>query len=274
MKDILEEESLNPSFRASLLNIPADNILMQHLDLINPERLYLAKKSFRSQVGNALLTSCQRLYSDLHQRNLDQDTSHTAITKRRLKNLCLSYIWATGSDLGAQMVEAQYYQSANMTDMDYALGLACASNHPTREEITEHFFDTWQQENLVINRWFAHQATSPREDSYEHMLRLLGHKDFSLNNPNRARSLLFMYFLSNHYRFHADYKRSYQLCAEYILRLDKSNPMLAARLARAFNLWKSFDNERQNAMKATLAQLLTKPLSNDVYEILARAQGF
>ena len=43
---------------------------------------------------------------------------------------------------------------------------------------------------LVIDKWFALQATIPEPATTQRVVKLMSHPDFSLSNPNRVRSLV------------------------------------------------------------------------------------
>ena len=48
----------------------------------------------------------------------------------------------------------------------------------------------WQGDALVIDKWFAIQATCRLDGTVEAVRRLAGHPAFDLKVPNRARSLV------------------------------------------------------------------------------------
>jgi aminopeptidase N len=73
--------------------------------------------------------------------------------------------------------------------------------------------------------------------SVRHAPALLQHPDFSLKNPNRARSLLLGPVHANPAAFHRADAAGYVLWADRVLELDAINPQLAARLARAMDRW-------------------------------------
>ena len=54
------------------------------------------------------------------------------------------------------------------------------------------FYENWQHDPLVIDKWFALQASAPdRGGNILPLVRqLMAHPDFNLRNPNRARSVI------------------------------------------------------------------------------------
>ena len=59
-----------------------------------------------------------------------------------------------------------------------------------------------------------------------------------------------------------------------ILRLDRQNPQIAARLLAALNRWRKYDAGRQTLMRDALRGIAGQPgLSRDVYEVATKALG-
>jgi aminopeptidase N len=98
------------------------------------------------------------------------------------------------------------------------------------------------------------------------------HPDFSLLNPNRARSLIFSYCSANPGAFHRTDAAGYVFWSERVLALDATNPQVAARLARALDRWSTLAEPYRSAAREALARVAAKAdLSNDVREVVSRA---
>ena len=60
--------------------------------------------------------------------------------------------------------------------------------------------------------------------------------------------------------------------ADYILKIDKNNGQVAARVASSLIQWKKFDSKRQNLMKQQLERIVkTEDLSKNVFEIVSKS---
>ena len=89
--------------------------------------------------------------------------------------------------------------------------------------------------------------------------------------PNKVYSLI-RAFAANHVRFHAADGAGYAFVADQVLALDKLNPQVAARIARAFDRWRRFDPARQTRSRSQLERIRdAEGLSKDVSEIVAKA---
>ncbi|WP_312760532.1 aminopeptidase N C-terminal domain-containing protein, partial [Pulveribacter sp.] len=101
---------------------------------------------------------------------------------------------------------------------------------------------------------------------------LMQHPDFSLKNPNRARSVIFSYCNGNPGGFHRADGAGYAFWAEQVLALDAINPQVAARLARSLDRWNKLAEPYRGAAREAIARVSGHAaLSNDVREVVTRA---
>src|SRR6185503_3147585 len=130
----------------------------------------------------------------------------------------------------------------------------------------------WHDDPLVLDKWFALQAMSRRPDTLARVKSLLAHPRFNAHNPNRVRALVGSFALRNFARFHAADGDGYAFIADQILAVDATNPMVASRIAAAFELWQRHAQPRRGMMQAALQRLAAAPsLSSDVNEIVTRS---
>jgi aminopeptidase N len=80
--------------------------------------------------------------------------------------------------------------------------------------------------------------------------------------------------MENPVHFHAPDGSGYAWIAEQVVSLDRLNPQVAARLARAFDRWRKYDTGRQaHARKALESIRDAEGLSPNVAEVVGRALG-
>jgi aminopeptidase N len=97
------------------------------------------------------------------------------------------------------------------------------------------------------------------------------HHAFSLANPNRTRALIGG-FTANQTQFNRADGAGYQFLADIVLRLDESNPQIAARLLTALRSWRSLEPGRREKAEAALARIAARDkLSADVRDIVTRS---
>jgi aminopeptidase N len=164
-----------------------------------------------------------------------------------------------------------FKQSRNLTEETAALGLLVHTSTPERTAALERFYKRWKGDHLVIDSWFAAQAASPLPGTLAAVKRLTQHPLFSLKNPNKVRALIGQFAVTNAVNFNRPDGRGYDFVADRVLELDAFNPQMAARLLSAFRGWRMLEPVRRAAAKRTLQRVgRTKPLSNDVFEIVSK----
>ena len=114
----------------------------------------------------------------------------------------------------------------------------------------------------------------PETETIDRVKRLMTHKDFSLKNPNRVRSLIGAFTNANLTCFHALDGSGYELLTNIVLELDTINPQIAARLLSSLRSWKTFEIRRRTLIQSQLNMILSQPsLSPDVKDIATRAMA-
>jgi len=136
-------------------------------------------------------------------------------------------------------------------------------------ECLQDFYQHFEQEALVIDSWFAVQATNAQA-SMSDIKALTEHQAFSLTNPNRLRSVLAQFANGNPVLFHQQNGEGYRFIAQKIAELDKLNPQIASRLLGAFSRWQRLESGLKQQAQLALQQLNEQSLSNDTFETLNR----
>jgi aminopeptidase N len=139
------------------------------------------------------------------------------------------------------------------------------------EDALRNFCERYQDTPLVLDKWFAVQATTPNHETLDRVENLGSHPSFSFKNPNRIYSLIRSFAAANPVGFNRPDGAGYRYLAGIIGTLDGQNPSVAARLATAFRSFRMLEPERQNHAKEALASLQQSGrLSRDVSDIVQR----
>ena len=148
------------------------------------------------------------------------------MARRSLKSLCLAYLMESRDGSVLQLCLDQLRQANNMTDSLAALGTLAQHDLPERNAELESFYQRWQQDPLVIDKWFAIQAGSRLPDTLDHVKTLMNHPAFSLTNPNNVRAVIGRFCHGNSIRFHASDGAGYRFLADQVIALDTLNPQI------------------------------------------------
>lgn len=267
----LDRADEDPAFAARALSLPSSGYLGQQLAVIDVEGIHGALERTRAELGRRL---CER-WREVHRRHLDRgpfSIETAAMARRSLKNLALGYLAHARDVEGQELARAQFTTADNMTDSIAALRLMAETAIAGYEEALAAFYERWQHEPLVVNKWFALQAMIEDEAAVERVEGLMAHPAFSWSNPNRVRSVLASFAMMNLVGFHRRDGAGYRLLADRVIELDRRNPQVAARMLSALGRWRRFDEGRQALMRAELERIVASPgLSRDSYEIASKS---
>ncbi|MBI5276576.1 MAG: aminopeptidase N [Burkholderiales bacterium] len=277
LRSVLRHPALDPAFKELVLTLPAETYLAEQLPVVDPQRIHGVREAMREQLAQVLAADWEWAY----EQNKDTGAYRpdaVSSGKRALAGLALTHLCLAARASGDAVWPGKAYQrfkdATNMTDRFNALAALVISGHSLAQEALKRFHAMFRHEALVIDKWFALQAGAP--DRGGNVLpvvkQLMSHPDFSIRNPNRARSLIFSYCSANPGGFHRADAAGYVYWSDRVLELDAINPQVAARLARALDRWKKLAEPLRNAAREAIARVDAKPdLSNDVREVVSRA---
>jgi aminopeptidase N len=267
----LADKSLAPGYVAELLRLPSENDLARIIGKdVDPLAIHRARQALRKAIATQLHEPLLDTYRRMATPGPYSPAPEPA-GRRALRNEALGYLTVRGRPEDVALAARHFKQSRNLTEETAALGLLVHTSTPERTAALERFYKRWKGDHLVIDSWFAAQAASPLPGTLAAVKRLTQHPLFSLKNPNKVRALIGQFAVTNAVNFNRPDGRGYDFVADRVLELDAFNPQMAARLLSAFRGWRMLEPVRRAAAKRTLQRVgRTKPLSNDVFEIVSK----
>jgi len=268
---LLDDAVSDPALLALALSPPDIAYLVALQTPYDVDGVVAAREFVVRELAMRLRDRFERVY-ERHTPRAPYAPSQPQSAARRLRNVALRYLGALDDAPVHARAVAQFDAADNMTDSIAALAALADSASIARDELFARFETRWHDEPLVLDKWFALQATSGRPDTLNQVRGLLAHPRFNARNPNRVRALVGAFALRNFKQFHAADGAGYAFAADQVLALDAMNPQLAARIAGAFELWKRYPEPRRGLMHSALRRLAAVPdLSPDVNEIVSRS---
>jgi aminopeptidase N len=184
-------------------------------------------------------------------------------------------VWSwrvAAGDSGVAAAAAEAVQGGSMTLARAGLRALQCHAIPERQQAVEAFYHRWQDRPVILDAWFALEASAPFADGLERVAKLLEHPRFDPAAPNSVRAVLGG-LAGNVPVFHAADGAGYGFMAARIAELDQRNPITASRLAKVFSRWQSYGPARSAAMHAALEQLAAAPLSPNTGEVVQQCLG-
>ncbi len=270
---VLADKSVDPAIKAEMLHLPSDNLLLEKQQPMQVQTTANALDHFNQYLGQTLAMQLMAIYQANQQVNLQEayQVDAISIAKRSLKNIALFLLAAAGVNEAIQWSEQQFEQATNLTDRVAALDIMVRFNHPNKNKYFDIFYQRWQHEDLIVDRWFSLQAINPNDAVIDDIRQLMQHPAFALDNPNRLRALIASFCRFNFRQFYREDGQGLALLADVLIDVDRINPQMAARMAGFFNSWRKLPTDQQVFVESLLTQLLSQKLSSNTYEILNNA---
>jgi aminopeptidase N len=279
MRDVLRHPALDAAFKDLVLTLPSETYLAEQLDVVDPQHIHAVREAMRQQLASALKADWQAAYEANHDTGAytpdPVSSGRRALAGMALTHLCLA-ARASGDAVWPGKTLQRFKDAGNMTDRFNALAALVSSGHALAAPALTLFHGMFRDEPLVIDKWFSLQASAPDRGGniLPAVRQLMKHADFSLKNPNRARSVISTFCQGNPAGFHRLDGAGYQFWCERVIELDALNPQVAARLARALDRWnKLAEPYRSHAHQAIARVAARTDLSKDTHEVVTRALG-
>jgi len=258
---------------SEMLTLPAEKYIAEHMTVIDVDAIHAVREFVLQQIATQLKNVFEKIYLQLNHDKLYEFTMEEA-GKRYLKNLCLSYLMTLPATEIHENIGMQQFRAAlafNMTDTMAALKALVNVECSQRAQALSDFYAKWCHDALVVDKWFALQASSKLPGTLQHVKKLMHHEAFDIKNPNKVYSLIGA-FGNNAIHFHAKSGEGYQFLAEIVLQLNALNPQIAARMVKPLTDWKRYDSSRQKLMREQLDLLSkNKNLSPDLFELVTKS---
>ncbi len=279
LRDVLRHPKLDAAFKELVLTLPSESYLADQLQTVDPQRVHAVRETMRAQMATALQADWQWAF-ETHQDTGAYQPDPVSSGKRALTGMALSQLCLAARTSGDTVWPGRSLQrfkdATNMTDRFNALSALVSSGSDLATPALARFHALFKDEALVLDKWFALQANACDRagEVLPAVRQLMAHPDFSLTNPNRARSVVFSFCSANPGAFHRRDAAGYVFWSDCVMELDGINPQLAARLARAMDRWSRLVEPYRSAAREAVARVASKPdLSNDVREVISRAMS-
>ncbi|WP_224814560.1 aminopeptidase N [Hasllibacter sp. MH4015] len=268
----LRDKSLDPAFRALMLALPSEDDLAQAcVDagiVPDPDTIHDSRRAVRHDIATTMAAEFRRQFDAMAPDGpYSPDAPQAA--RRTLRNTCLSYLTLAE---GPALARAHYDGATNMTDQIAAFSALLEVGDP---DIAARFEGQWRDDRLVMDKWFMLQVSEAAPDAAVPIAEgLTRHPLFDWKNPNRFRALMAGLTAANPAGFHHRSGAGYRFLADWLIRVDQTNPQTAARMSTAFETWRRYDADRQALILGELERISAAPsLSRDLGEMIDRMRG-
>ena len=271
VEKVISDDLLDNAFKALLLGVPSEAELWDGAENIDPLRYHQAREALLDTLAVHFLPKWHELNRQAaQQENQSYEYSPEAAGWRTLRNVCRAFVLRADPAHIETVAEKYGEMAQNMTHEWGILSAVNGNESDTRNRLLAQFADKFSDDALVMDKYFALVGSSRRSDTLQQVQTALQNPKFSLENPNKARSLIGS-FSRNVPHFHAEDGSGYRFIADKVIEIDRFNPQVAARLVQAFNLCNKLEPYRKNLVKQELQRIRAQEgLSKDVGEIVGK----
>lgn len=264
----VERAAPDPAFAALLTRLPEVGEMFLERQPADAVALNAARKKLQASLAEKLSDFIGKVLEKETPAPYNPGAEQAGI--RALRTAMIVLLGVSRDQAAAETLRRLYDRAANMTERLAALRAYTVHKGGKPNEALADFESAWKHNPLVMDKWFALQATTGDAETIK---MLASHPAFDIGNPNRVRSVVAAFTTQNLAAFHAPDGSGYRAVEEIILRADKANPALGARLLTAFEQWRILEPQAKAAAEGTLKRLQAAGLSPNSADIVARALG-
>ncbi|WP_269617254.1 aminopeptidase N [Prochlorococcus marinus] len=254
----------DPFFLATLLTIPGFAELESLLNKVDPINIYRESLKFQILIGNEILQQLRILA-----KNLFVKVGHEwpmGKGERKLLGIVWSYLTLAG-DKNVQKTCVESISHYSMTISRTALSALKPLDNVNTEKASNLFYNLWKDNPVVLDSWFAYEASRPNKQGIDGIEKLLSHSKFDWKAPNSIRAVLGG-FSKNIELFHSLDGEGYLFMAEKLIEVDKINPITASRMVKIFSKWKTYVEKNKEGMYKSILKLNQANISSNTREVV------
>ena len=263
-KSILDLKIKDPFFLATLLKIPGFSELECLFEKVDPVSIYKESLNFQVSIGTKILQDL-RILSENVLVNINQKWPRGK-GERKLLAIIWSYL-ALAGDSKVKTNCVDLISNSSMTIAKAALEALKPLDSSETEKASDLFYNLWKDNPVVLDSWFAYEASRPSKHGIDIIEKLLSHSKFDWKAPNAVRAVLGG-FSKNIESFHSSDGQGYLFMAEKIIDVDKINPITASRMVKVFSKWKTYIEQNNKKMYKAILKIEKANISLNTREVL------
>ncbi len=257
-------EIYDPFFLSTLLTTPGFAELESLFEKVDPINIYRELLNFKVLIGNEILQELRILA-----KNLSVNINHQwprGKGERKLLGTIWSYLTLAG-DRNVQKDCVKSISHSSMTIARAALEALKPLNSTETEEASNLFYELWKENPVVLDSWFAFEASRPNKQGIDVIDKLLSHSKFDWKAPNAIRAVLGG-FSKNIELFHSLDGQGYSYMADKLIEVDKINPITASRMVKIFSKWKTYEDKNKEGMYKSILKINKANISSNTREVV------
>jgi aminopeptidase N len=274
IRSVILDQDLDDGIKAEMMRMPtASNLAdVQARGTVDPLLIYNVRKQVTQMIGQRLEDHFLETYQ-AKQSNDPYVFTPTEMNRRKLMNNCLSYLVPGQEEKYLGLARNQFEADHNFNDVLSALNIISeVKNEEIKQACFAKMYRQWKDNKLVMNKWIrlrissAHHPLAVAKELEQDQV-------FDAKNPNKVRALVGG-FTENTLHFHHEDGSGYAFMADWIIRLDAINPLIAGAMAKVFTrigIYIERIRQQQQEQMQRIRAGRGDRLSSNVKEVLDRS---
>ncbi len=251
-------------FLATLITSPGFAELESLFDKVDPINIYKESVNFKVSIGLKIFQDLKYLSENVLV-NINR-TWPMGRGERKLLGTIWSYL-ALLEDENVKKICIESISNPSMTIAKASLEALKPLDCPETEYASNNFYNLWKENPVVLDSWFAYEASRPNKKGTEVIEKLLSHTKFDWKAPNSIRAVLGG-FSKNVESFHSLDGQGYLFMAEKLIEVDNINPITASRMVKIFSKWKTYIEVNKVAMHKAILKINDANISSNTREVV------
>lgn len=265
LKTAVQRQS--PALAAEFLALPGIGAIETALGgkNINSGAVTTALGAVQGQITKALRLDLVKIYKATHDAKAPYVYNTEAVGKRSLKNKALSML--AGQRMTDALINAveQYKTANNMTDRMGALSALNRYDGTLRDQAFDAFKTRYSADIPTMQKWFTLQAQRPSDKAIATVRHIMDKDPVFDKNIAHNWYALIGAFAANYSQFHRKDGAGYKLVADGVLKADKINSSIAAKMSETLCNWQKYTPDQAERMISELKRIAQTPgISNNL----------
>ncbi len=261
------------AFSSEILGVPYYNIIEQGLDKVDPYAVYDVMEFMRTSLAKEFKDEMLHIYNETTTHEDEKYELNPEQSGRRLlHNVCLRFLSKIEDPEIKQLLEDQYKNATNMTERLGGLDpMVKLEDQELAKVSLDDFYDRYKDDTNVLDTWLRMNVARKVEKPLDNIAKLQKHKIFDWTNPNKVRALVGGFVSGNIKAFHNMDGSGYKFVADTIIKLNKINPSIGARLSSIIADCDKYEDDRKKLIVSELERIMETPkLDAAIKEIVGK----
>ncbi len=261
---IAQNPKFDPDYKSECFTFPSPLHYLNKQQVIDIKKIHSFCKKFDFAFANLNKDFFLENYKKYAKKSFEELTYQERAWKNRLLYFLVILKKQEYFDLVYKQFQDAKTMNTRLINFSYLVFYT-----PYHEKAIKIFEKKYQNDSLVMNKYFSIQARIEEPSIFKRLSSLENHPSFDIYSPNKLMALYKNFSQFNLLYFNHPSGKGYEFLAKKIIKIDVYNPQIAARIASSFNYFKNLPSSIKEKMEKAMLRIQSQPISKDLNEIIS-----